>query len=140
MEKKDLKKYEYTKKLSNILNMDEINRVHRAAKNKDKKEIIKWASQYDQYVNDKYYEIYRDEYLGWLFQTLKDIDVAVCYTLHFSEATKFGAKRIKSFMDDINVIMKGFYNGEFKREDYIEMLRKDNIKFLGNFVEKGEKK
>ena len=52
------------------------------------------------------------------------------YTLHFNEYTKFGNKRLKSVMDDLGVTLKGFYKGEFKREDYIKMLKDDGIKML----------
>ena len=135
MKREDMKKFGYNKRINDLLNTNEINRIHRAAKNKDKKEIKKWAKEYDQYVNDKYYEIYRKEYENWLYQTFKDMDLAICYTLHFSETTKFGMKRITSFMNDIAIIMRGFYNMEFSREEYNEMLKNDNINVLGDWDE-----
>lgn len=128
---KDILKFkECNEKLKSLLDTNEINRIHRAAKNKDKKEIIKWAKEYEKYLNDKYYEIYREMYMQWLFETFKDIDIAICYTLHFNEATKFGNKRLKSFMDDLNIIFAGFYKQEFSRADYKKHLIDDGINLM----------
>ena len=133
--KKNIEEGNYAKKLPDILNMNEINRLHRAAKNKDKKEIIKWTEQYDRYVNNKYYEIYKKEYVVWLEETFEDLDIALMYTLHFNESTRFGTKRLQSVMEDIAATMKGFYTKEFSREEYKKMLEDDGIK-----IEKMERK
>lgn len=128
MEREESKRNEYEKKIIEMLNTNEINRLHRAAKNKDKKEIIKWAKQYDQIVNERYYEIYKQKYIVWLEETFKDLDTALMYTLHFNEYTKFGNKRLKSVMDDIAVTLKGLYSNEFDRKEYKAMLENDGIR------------
>ena len=66
----------------------------------------------------------------WLEETFKDLDIAMMYTLHFNEKTRFGNRRLKSVMDDLGETMKGFYKGEFKREDYKKMLKDDRIKMV----------
>lgn len=119
---------EYENEIKKLLDTNEINRLHRAAKNKDKKEIIKWGQQFEQTVTNYFNEYYKDKYLKKYVETLKNIDTAVMYTLHFGEATNFGNKRLKSTMDDLAIIIKGFYTGEFSRAEYRQMLKDDGIK------------
>ena len=113
-----------------MFDTNELNRLHRCAKNKDKKEIIKWGQEFEDRLNKKYYEIYKKQYMIWLEETFKDLDVALMYTLHFNESTKFGNKRLKSVMDDLAVTMRGFYRKEFNRKEYNKMLKDDGINIL----------
>ena len=111
-------------------NTNELNRLQRCAKNKDKKEIIKWGQEFEAMLNKKFYDIYKKQYMIWLEETFKDLDTALMYTLHFNEYTKFGNKRLKSVMDDLAITLKGFYKGEFERKDYNKMLLDDGINIV----------
>lgn len=113
-----------------FFNTNELNRLQRCAKNKDKKEIIKWGQEFEAMLNKKFYDIYKKQYLIWLEETFKDLDTALMYTLHFNEYTKFGNKRLKSIMDDLAITLKGFYKGEFERKDYNKMLTDDGINIV----------
>lgn len=113
-----------------FFNTNELNRLQRCAKNKDKKEIIKWGQEFEDRLNKKYYEMYKKQYMIWLDETFKDLDTALMYTLHFNEYTKFGNKRLKSVMDDLGMTMRGFYRQEFNREEYNKMLKEDGIKIM----------
>lgn len=110
-----------------FFNINEINRLQRCAKNKDKKEIIKWGQAYDKFLHDKYSEAYEKQFVEWLKQASKDIDVAIIYTLHFNENLKFGKKRLQSFMDDFRETMRSIYKSEFDSEEYLKMLKEDGI-------------
>ena len=114
--------------MKKLLDINEINRLHRAAKNKDKKEIIKWGQSFEQIVINYYNNYYREKYIIQYMEKLKDIDTALLYVLHFGEATNFGNKRLKSTMDDLSTTIKGFYDGEFSRDEYRQMLKDDGIK------------
>lgn len=113
-----------------MFDTNELNRLQRCAKNKDKNEIRKWGQDFEHRVNEKYYELYKKQYMIWLEETFKDLDIALMYTLHFNEYTKFGNKRLKSVMDDIAEALRGFYKGEFKRDEYKKMLKDDGIKLM----------
>ena len=113
-----------------FFNTNELNRLQRCAKNKDKKEIIKWGQEFEAMLNKKFYDIYKKQYMIWLEETFKDLDTALMYTLHFNEYTKFGNKRLKSIMDDLAITLKGFYKGEFERKDYNKMLTDDGINIV----------
>lgn len=113
-----------------MFDTNELNRLQRCAKNKDKKEIIKWGKEFEDRLNKKYYELYKKQYMIWLDETFKDLDTALMYTLHFNEQTRFGNKRLKSVMDDLGMTMRGFYRKEFNREEYNKMLKDDGIKIM----------
>ena len=113
-----------------FFNTNELNRLQRCAKNKDKKEIIKWGQEFEAMLNKKFYDIYKKQYMIWLEETFKDLDTALMYTLHFNESTRFGNKRLKSVMDDLAITLKGFYKGEFERKDYNKMLLDDGINIV----------
>ena len=64
-------------------------------------------------------------------QTEKNIDtmlLALKYTLHFSELTKFGNKRLNEFMDDLMAVFNGFTTGEYNKDEYRKALLEDGIK------------
>ena len=119
---------DYQEEMKKLLDINEINRLHRAAKNKDKKEIIKWGQSFEQIVINYYNNYYKEKYIIQYMEKLKDIDTALLYVLHFGEATNFGNKRLKSTMDDLSATVKGFYSGEFNRAEYRQMLKDDGIK------------
>lgn len=119
---------DYKEETKKLFDINEINRLHRAAKNKDKKEIIKWGQSFEYVVTNYYNDYYREKYLSQYMEKLKDIDTALLYVLHFGEATSFGNKRLKSTMDDLSATVKGFYSGEFNRDEYRQMLKDDGIK------------
>lgn len=121
-------KFKKEKDYLRMFDINELNRLQRCAKNKDKKEIIKWGQEFENRLNKKYYEIYEKQYIIWLEETFKDLDTALMYTLHFNEQTRFGNKRLKSVMDDLAITMRGFYKKEFNREEYNKMLKEDGIK------------
>ena len=104
-----------------MFDINELNRLQRCAKNKDKNELKKWGQDFEHRVNEKYYELYKKQYVIWLEETFKDLDIALMYTLHFNEETK-------SVMDDIGETLRGFYKKEFNREEYKKMLKEDGIK------------
>lgn len=118
--------------INQMLDTNELNRLQRCAKNKDKKEIIKWAQDFESRLADLYHKRYKEYYLEEYEERLKDIDTALLYVLHFGEATRFGNKRLKETMDDLSITIKDMHNGEFNRNEYREMLAKDGIKIEKN--------
>lgn len=64
-------------------------------------------------------------------QTEKNIDtmlLALKYTLHFSDLTKFGNKRLNEFMDDLMATFEGFSTGDYNKDEYRQALLDDGIK------------
>ena len=120
----------YEEEMRKLLDTNEINRLHRCAKNKDKKEIIKWGQEFERIVAQYYNDYFKDVYLKNYLERLKDIDTALMYVLHFGESTNFGDAKLKSTMDDLSETVKGFYSGEFSRDEYRQMLKDDGINII----------
>lgn len=116
-----------------MFDTNELNRLQRCAKNKDKNEIKKWGEDFERRLNQKYSDIYREKLIKQFEERLKDIDVGIIYSLHFNENTKFGNKRLEQFMNDLSATIRGFYKDDFNRSDYIQMLKDDGIKILGDW-------
>ena len=114
--------------IGKMFDTNELNRLQRCAKNKDKKEIIKWGQDFEARLAELYHKRYKEYYLAEYEERLKDIDTALLYVLHFGEATRFGNKRLKETMDDLSATVQSLYDNDFKRNDYREMLTKDGIK------------
>ena len=110
-----------------MFDTNELNRLQRCAKNKDKKEIVKWARDFERRLSELYHERYKQHYLDEFEERLKDIDTALLYVLHFGESTRFGNKRLRGTMDDLSVVIKDMHNGQFNRNELREMLVKDII-------------
>lgn len=118
--------------INQMFDTTELNRLQRCAKNKDKKEIVKWAQDFEQRLAELYHKRYKEYYLQEYEERLKDVDTTLLYVLHFGEATRFGNKRLKETMDDLSVSIRDLHNGHFSRDDYREMLIKDGIKIEKN--------
>ena len=49
--------------IGNMFDTNELNRLQRCAKNKDKKEIIKWAQDFEARLSELYHQRYKEYYL-----------------------------------------------------------------------------
>ena len=77
-----------------IFDTNELNRLQRCAKNKDKNELKKWGQDFERRIAEVYLKKYRNYYLQEYAERLKDLDTALMYVLHFG-ATRFGNKRLQ---------------------------------------------
>lgn len=115
-------------KLKSILNKDEIRRLEKAAREKNKVKLADWAKQFEEQIS-QYYEKYFQEELG---KSIDNFILTIIYVLHFNELTKFGSKRIDNFMADLLETIDMFRRGEAMPDDYREQLKKDGIIVKGN--------
>lgn len=106
-----------------VLNRNELRRLEKAAREKDKRHLVDWAIQYDNQIRLEYEKAYQEE----LNHSINTFLTAVAYTAHFSEETKLGKKKLPEFMDDLFVAIDMFRTGEYKPEEYREELEKNGI-------------
>lgn len=116
-----------------MFDTNELNRLQRCAKDKNKEKIREWGEDFERRLNQKYSDIYRERLIKQFEERLKDIDVGIIYSLHFNENTRFGNKRLETFMNDLSATIRGFYKDDFNRSDYIQMLKDDGIRILGDW-------
>lgn len=106
-----------------ILNRNELRRLEKAAREKDKRHLVDWAKQYDNQIRLEYEKAYHEE----IDHSINVFLTAVAYTAHFSEETKLGKKKLPEFMEDLFISIDMFRTGEYKPEEYKEELEKNGI-------------
>lgn len=108
-----------------ITTNNEIRRLEKAARDKDRKKLWEWAEQFENQIK-KEYEAVMEEDLG---NSIDIMCLALAYTLSFNEKTKFGVERLTDFLDDFFVTVDMFSIGEYSPEDYAKQLEKKGIYF-----------
>lgn len=108
-----------------ITTRDEIRRLQKAARDKDRKKLWEWAIEFENQIKQEYEKNYEED----LGTSIDIMCLALAYTLCYSEKTKFGADRLTNFMDDFFVTVDMFSSGEYSPKDYAEQLAKKGILF-----------
>lgn len=111
---------------NSLLNRNEIRRLEKAAREKDKRHLVDWAIQFEQSIHrmlDKEHE----EELQVSFDTVM---IAVAYTLYFSEETVIKDKKdIGEFMGDLFATIDLYRTGEYKPQEYMTILNNAGVHF-----------
>ena len=93
----------------------------------------------DAKLRQEYAKLYEEKYNEDLEKAMDTFVLSIVFTLHFNEQTKFGAKRIMSFMEDLLATVDNFKDESYSPEEYIEMLKKEGIEFIpAQYRKKGE--
>lgn len=111
--------------MRNLLDRNELRRLEKAAREKDKKHLMEWAVAYEDMLRREYEKAYEDE----IQNAIDNFLVAIVYTLHFNEKTKFGPKKLADFMEDLMVTVDMYRMGEYKPDEYLEELKKCGVYF-----------
>lgn len=113
-------------KIKEMFNRDELRRLEKAAKDKNKTKLIDWANQFEDQLRQEYENAFKQE----LSDAIDNFVLTIVYTLHFNEKTKFGGKRIDDFMSDLFVTIDYFRTNEYSPEEYREQLLQDGINVI----------
>lgn len=123
------------------MNKEEFKRLERAdtkaRKKGNKQALYDWGMQLERQLMDNLTKQYEERFREELLQAIDCFLISLMYTLHFSEKTKFGPKRLNEVMKDINATVDMFKTGEYSPEEYREILAKDGI-FLNKEGKKDE--
>lgn len=106
-----------------LLDKNELRRLQKAARDKNMEKVIDWGRQLEMQLVHQYEEEFEKELAG----SIDNFILTIVYTLHFNESTKFGKKRIDSFMKDLLETIDMFKRGEAVPEDYQKALKEDGI-------------
>ena len=115
--------------LEKLFSREEMRRLEKAARDKNKIKLAEWAEQFEIQVANHYNKYYEKKYQELLSYSISNFLVAIVYTLHFNGKCNFGNNRISDFMNDLMEVVNGFKTGEFSPEDYKEELKKQKIYF-----------
>ena len=108
-----------------ITTRDEIRRLEKAARDKDKRKLWEWAIQFENQIKQEYERHYEQD----LGDSIDIMCLALAYTLSYNEKTKFGAGRLTDFLDDFFVTVDMFSSGEYSPADYAKQLETKGIYF-----------
>lgn len=108
-----------------LVTKDEIRRLEKAAKDKNKIKLSDWALKFERQIKNEYEKAFKQE----LDDAVGNFLIAIVYTLHFNEKTKFGNDRITDFMDDLLATIECFKTGEYSPEEYKKILIEQKIHF-----------
>ena len=95
-----------------------------------------FSKNMDYRLRKEYEQAYEKKYQTDLENSIDIFILAIIYTLHFNEKTRFGNGRIEDFMEDLFVTVDYFRTGEYDPEDYRKELQEDGINVISS---KGKK-
>lgn len=105
-----------------LINRNEIRRLEKAAREKDKKHLVDWADSLERQIIHDISRQLDKKYNMELSCSLDVMLTAVAYTLYFSDETYINKENMAEFMTDLYVTMDMYRLGEYKPEDYEKQL------------------
>lgn len=109
------------------MNRNELRRLEKAARDKNKRKLDEWATQFENQISSELMKKYESSYSQQIQYIFDTILIANWYTLHFSEETNLQKADIPSFIEDLLVTVDMFRTGEYTPEDYRQLLEADGI-------------
>ena len=114
------------------MDKEEFKRLERAEnkayKKRSKQALYDWGVQFEEQISEKLRIAYDKKFESELAQSIDFFIIAIAYTLHFSEKTKFGTKRLNEIMEDITATVDMFTKQEYSPEEYKKALEDEHIK------------
>lgn len=111
------------------MNREELRRLEKAAREKDKKYLLEWALQFEDQINNEYKRNYELMYEKDIQSSVDNYTIALLYTLLFSEESKLymDPKNIGDFMCDLYATLDLYRTGEYKPSEYEKELQEHGI-------------
>ena len=108
--------------LEKLINRDEIRRLEKAAREKDKKHLVEWAKKYEQQIEFIMRQYYEKMYQEEINDSINNFIFAVAYTAFFSEETNLNNETLPEFMSDLFATIDMYRTGEFTPQEYVKEL------------------
>lgn len=105
------------------MDRNELRRLQKAARDNDKAKLLEWGKQLEDQIRQEFEREYQDE----IKNTVNNLLIALAYTLHFSEETKFPVDSLPDFIEDLFVTFELFTSGEYNPSDYAEELKQAGL-------------
>lgn len=116
--------------MGSIVSREELRRLEKAAREKDKKKLGSWITQFEKYLDSMLRQDYERAYQEEVASTVQNTLTAVAYTAYFSEESKVNKGDIGDYMSDLFVTLDMFRTGEYNPSDY-----KKGLEDAGVFLE-----
>lgn len=116
--------------LEKLFDKNELNRLERAVKDKNKSKVVEWGMQFENTIKERYNVLYKEELEKQVKLAIERYMIIIIFTLHFNEKLNFDEKTIEDFMEDVMAGIHSFDTGEYSLEEYKQMLNDDNILYF----------
>lgn len=110
--------------MKSLVNRDELRRLEKAAREKDKTKLRDWALQYEMTLSSFIQEGYEKMYERELANGFDVLILALLYCLLNNEKIKIKDEDIELVLDDFHKVIDSFRSGEYKPDDYLTKLTK----------------
>ena len=110
-----------------IINRNEIRRLEKAAREKDKKHLIEWANSLEKQIVRDVVKDLEKRYQQDIQDAWDNLLIATAYTLCFSEETNLDGNTLPGFMEDLYATIDLYRTGEYKPQEYEEELSKCGV-------------
>ena len=110
--------------MESLVNRNELRRLEKAAREKDKIKLRDWALQYERTLSSFIQEGYEKMYQRELANGFDILLLSVFYSLLTNERVKIEEDDIELVIDDLHKVIDSFRSGEYKPEDYLDKLSK----------------
>lgn len=92
-----------------------------------KQAIYQWGKEFEDTVRSELNREYKQDYQRDLGQAVDYFIIAIAFTLHFNEKTRFGRKRLFDVLKDIQETVDMFRKREYSPQEYVKMLHDEKI-------------
>ena len=89
--------------------------------------LQQYSKHLDNKLRQEYNKAYQEKYKIDLENSIDIFILAIQYTLHFNEKTHLDNEQLLDFMEDLFVTVDYFRTGEYRPEEYQQMLIDDGI-------------
>lgn len=127
-----------------LLNKEEIRRLEKAARDKNKDKLWEWAQRYEDALNTMLQQTYNALYEQEVQDAVNNFTIGLLYTLYYSEEFDIPIEKIQDFMVDLYATMNMYRTGEYQPDDFKKELKEqgiilDEYKYSALYKEKLEK-
>lgn len=113
--------------MGSLISREELRRLEKAAREKDKTKLIDWIRAFESQLDNKYRYDYEKAYQLEINNTIQNTFSAIVYALYFSEENYIDKENIADFMADLFVTLDMFRTGEYTPKEYKDILAKERI-------------
>lgn len=109
--------------MESIVSRDEIRRLEKAAREKDKKKLAEWLKSFEAQIDTILRRNYEKAYQEEVLESIENMMTAVVYTSLFSEENYINKENIGDFMSDLYSTLDLYRTGEYTPKEYKEILK-----------------
>lgn len=113
--------------MSGIINRDELRRLEKAARDKNKAKLADWIKQFEYYIESMLKRDYANVINAEIVNNFNNLLTAVAYTAYFSEENYVDNKNIADYMSDLFTTIDMLRTGEYTSNDYYNQLKAEGV-------------